>query len=261
MTIEGDYTLFAHLETVYLGVLARRTLVTTNVVDVLQAAKSKPSSSCLRAPRPLARPDGRRLRRLPRGPGLRGVDRRHDRRAGVVVGRQGRRHGAALAHRGVRRGHGARGQEVRRLGSAGPQRHRARRLRQQLGRDGARGRARARAAPLGRAARHLESLVDASLWHEMGDFKPTGVNERLVRKVRRRSTRRASSTSASSPRAASPPRRSAPSRSRTCRWTPTASARRSSAARTTSRPTWSRRTASRRRRSAGAYGRTSAWSA
>jgi nicotinate phosphoribosyltransferase len=29
-----------------------------------------------------------------------------------------------------------------------------------------------------------ESLVDRSLWEEMGDFKPTGVNERLVRKVR-----------------------------------------------------------------------------
>jgi nicotinate phosphoribosyltransferase len=29
-----------------------------------------------------------------------------------------------------------------------------------------------------------ESLVDESLWHELGDFKPTGVNERLVRKVR-----------------------------------------------------------------------------
>ena len=29
-----------------------------------------------------------------------------------------------------------------------------------------------------------ESLVDSSLWHEMGDFKPTGVNERLVLKVR-----------------------------------------------------------------------------
>jgi nicotinate phosphoribosyltransferase len=29
-----------------------------------------------------------------------------------------------------------------------------------------------------------ESLVDRSLWDEMGDFKPTGVNERLVRKVR-----------------------------------------------------------------------------
>jgi nicotinate phosphoribosyltransferase len=29
-----------------------------------------------------------------------------------------------------------------------------------------------------------ESLVDRSLWEEMGDFRPTGVNERLVRKVR-----------------------------------------------------------------------------
>ena len=29
-----------------------------------------------------------------------------------------------------------------------------------------------------------ESLVDRSLWGEMGDFKPIGVNERLVWKVR-----------------------------------------------------------------------------
>src|SRR5437870_3586739 len=29
-----------------------------------------------------------------------------------------------------------------------------------------------------------EMLVDRSLWDELGDFKPTGVNERLVRKVR-----------------------------------------------------------------------------
>jgi nicotinate phosphoribosyltransferase len=29
-----------------------------------------------------------------------------------------------------------------------------------------------------------EALVDRSLWGELGDFKPTGVNERLVRKVR-----------------------------------------------------------------------------
>src|SRR6187401_3758213 len=42
MTIEGDYTLFAHLETVYLGVLARRTLITSNVVRVLEAANAKP---------------------------------------------------------------------------------------------------------------------------------------------------------------------------------------------------------------------------
>jgi nicotinate phosphoribosyltransferase len=42
MTIEGDYTLFAHLETVYLGVLARRTLISTNVTRVLEAAQGKP---------------------------------------------------------------------------------------------------------------------------------------------------------------------------------------------------------------------------
>ena len=42
MTIEGDYTTFAHLETVYLGVLARRTLITTNTVNVLRAANGKP---------------------------------------------------------------------------------------------------------------------------------------------------------------------------------------------------------------------------
>ena len=42
LTIEGDYTGFAHLETIYLGVLARRTLITTNVVRVLEAANGKP---------------------------------------------------------------------------------------------------------------------------------------------------------------------------------------------------------------------------
>ena len=42
LMIEGDYTLFAHLETVVLGVLARRTLVSTNVARVLEAARGKP---------------------------------------------------------------------------------------------------------------------------------------------------------------------------------------------------------------------------
>ena len=42
MTIEGDYTLFAHLETCYLGVLARRTLISTNVRQVVEAARGKP---------------------------------------------------------------------------------------------------------------------------------------------------------------------------------------------------------------------------
>jgi len=42
MTIEGDYSLFAHLETVYLGCLARRTLVMRNVREVVHAAHEKP---------------------------------------------------------------------------------------------------------------------------------------------------------------------------------------------------------------------------
>ena len=42
MTIEGDYAFFCHLETVYLGSLARRSLVATNVREVVQAAAPKP---------------------------------------------------------------------------------------------------------------------------------------------------------------------------------------------------------------------------
>jgi nicotinate phosphoribosyltransferase len=42
LTIEGDYSLFAHLETLYLGVLARRTLISRNVRDVVSAAQGKP---------------------------------------------------------------------------------------------------------------------------------------------------------------------------------------------------------------------------
>jgi nicotinate phosphoribosyltransferase len=42
LTIEGDYRLFAHLETVYLGCLARRTLVMRNVRAVVDAAAGKP---------------------------------------------------------------------------------------------------------------------------------------------------------------------------------------------------------------------------
>jgi nicotinate phosphoribosyltransferase len=41
LTIEGDYSLFAHLETVYLGVLARRSLVMRNVHEVVEAARGK----------------------------------------------------------------------------------------------------------------------------------------------------------------------------------------------------------------------------
>jgi nicotinate phosphoribosyltransferase len=41
MTIEGDYSLFAHLETVYLGSLARRSLIMRNVAEVVHAARGK----------------------------------------------------------------------------------------------------------------------------------------------------------------------------------------------------------------------------
>jgi nicotinate phosphoribosyltransferase len=42
MTIEGDYSLFAHLETVYLGCMARRSLVMRNVRAAVRAAAGKP---------------------------------------------------------------------------------------------------------------------------------------------------------------------------------------------------------------------------
>ncbi len=41
MTIEGDYALFAHLETSYLGVLARRTRIATNARAIVDAAGGK----------------------------------------------------------------------------------------------------------------------------------------------------------------------------------------------------------------------------
>jgi len=41
LTIEGDYSLFAHLETLYLGVLARRTRIATNARRIVDAANGK----------------------------------------------------------------------------------------------------------------------------------------------------------------------------------------------------------------------------
>jgi nicotinate phosphoribosyltransferase len=41
MTIEGDYSLFAHLETPYLGVLSRRTRIATNAREIVAAANGK----------------------------------------------------------------------------------------------------------------------------------------------------------------------------------------------------------------------------
>jgi nicotinate phosphoribosyltransferase len=41
MTIEGDYASFAHLETLYLGVLARRTRIASNARAIVAAARGK----------------------------------------------------------------------------------------------------------------------------------------------------------------------------------------------------------------------------
>ncbi len=81
MTIEGSYALFAHLETVYLGSLARRSLVMRNVRDVVEAANGK---QILFMP---ARHDHWLVQT---GDGwaahVAGRDRRIDRRAGVAGG-------------------------------------------------------------------------------------------------------------------------------------------------------------------------------
>ena len=42
LTIEGPYRAFAHMETIYLGVLARGTRVATQTRDIVQAAGAKP---------------------------------------------------------------------------------------------------------------------------------------------------------------------------------------------------------------------------
>ena len=94
LTIEGDYTLFAHLETVYLGVLARRTLVSTNVRARRRGRGAEADPLLPGAARPLARADRRRLRGARRR-----RDRRLDGRAVVLVGRSRDRHGSARADR------------------------------------------------------------------------------------------------------------------------------------------------------------------
>ena len=42
LQVDGDYALFVHLETVYLGTLARRTRIMRNVREVVEAANGKP---------------------------------------------------------------------------------------------------------------------------------------------------------------------------------------------------------------------------
>ena len=235
MTIEGDYTAFAHLETVVLGTLARRTLIATNTARVVEAANGKPIIFMpARHDHHACRPG--RVRGVRRRCRARRRDRCHLGRAGVVVGWAGRRHGA---HALIARVAGTRSSPRRssRSGRPASRNHCPRRLRERLGAHRARRRLGARPALWGVRLDTSSQLVDRSLWGELGDFDPRGVNERLVRKAREG------------------PRRDGFERVRIVasggftvekieqfersgvRSTRTGSARRSSAARTTSRPT------------------------
>ena len=108
MTIEGPYDRFAHLETLYLGALARGTRIATQTRRVVDAAAPK---DVLFFP---ARHDHYAVQA---GDGyaahLAGAAAVVDGCAGVLVGRRRHRHRAPRCDCGLRWEHGARGQQVR----------------------------------------------------------------------------------------------------------------------------------------------------
>src|SRR2546425_1426061 len=184
MTIEGDYTLFAHLETAYLGVLARRTLITTNVVRVLEAANGK---SIIFMP---ARHDHHRVQT---GDGYAAYV------AGRVVGAPigvttdeqaswwGGRGIGTVPHSLIASYGGNTVLAASKFAEWAPPDFNITVLVdfENNSVETALDVARALGPKLwGVRLDTSESLVDRSLWEELGDFKPTGVNERLVRKVR-----------------------------------------------------------------------------
>jgi nicotinate phosphoribosyltransferase len=184
MAIEGDYTLFAHLETVYLGVLARRTLITTNTVRVLEAARGKPI---------IFMPARHDHHRIQTGDGY----------AAYVAGRiVGAPIGVTTDEQASWWGGKGIGTVPHSLIASygGNTVLAATKFAEWAAEDinitvlvdfenhsvqTALEVARALGPRLwGVRLDTSEALVDRSLWNQMGDFKPTGVNERLVLKVR-----------------------------------------------------------------------------
>ena len=184
LTVEGDYTTFAHLETAYLGTLARRTLITTNVVRVLEAAGGKP---IIFMP---ARFDHHRVQA---GDGYAAYV------AGQVTGSEigvtsdeqaswwGGRAIGTVPHSLIAAYGGDTVLAARKFAEWAPPdmsvtvlvdfENNSTRTALEV------------AEALGERLWGIrldtsETLVDRSLWEEMGDFKPTGVNAQLVRKVR-----------------------------------------------------------------------------
>jgi nicotinate phosphoribosyltransferase len=184
MTIEGDYTLFAHLETVYLGVLARRTLITTNVVRVCRAANGKPI---------IFMPARHDHHRVQTGDGYAAYV------AGQVVGADigvttdeqaswwGGRAVGTVPHSLIASYGGNTVLAATKFVEWAPEDMNVTVL-VDFENDSVRTAlevARALGDRLwGVRLDTSESLVDRSLWSELGGFKPTGVNERLVWKVR-----------------------------------------------------------------------------
>jgi nicotinate phosphoribosyltransferase len=184
LTIEGDYTLFAHLETVYLGVLARRTLVTTNVVEVLEAANGKPV---------IFMPARHDHWRVQTGDGYAAH------LAGEIVGRPvgvttdeqaswwGGKGVGTVPHALISAYGGNTVLAATKFAEWAPPDLNVTVL-VDFENDSVRTSlevARALGEQLWAVRLDTsESMVDRSLWEEMGDFKPTGVNGRLVRKVR-----------------------------------------------------------------------------
>jgi nicotinate phosphoribosyltransferase len=184
LTIAGDYTLFAHLETVYLGVLARRTLVSTNTARVIEAARGKP---IIYMP---ARHDHHRVQT---GDGYAAyvAARVLGAPIGVTSDAQaswwGGRGIGTVPHALVAACGGDTVEAARVFAAWAPEDMNVTVL-VDFENDSVRTSlevARALGPRLwGVRLDTSESLVDRSLWEDMGDFDPRGVNEHLVRKVR-----------------------------------------------------------------------------
>jgi nicotinate phosphoribosyltransferase len=184
MTIEGDYTSFAHLETVYLGVLARRTLITTNVVRVLEAANGKPI---------IFMPARHDHHRVQTGDGYAAfvAGRVVGAPVGVTTDEQaswwGGRGIGTVPHSLIASYGGNTVLAATKFAEWAPEDFNITVLVdfENNSVETALDVARALGSKLwGVRLDTSESLVDRSLWEEMGDFKPSGVNERLVWKVR-----------------------------------------------------------------------------
>ena len=184
MTIEGDYTTFAHMETVVLGTLARRTLIASNTARVVDAANGKPI---------IFMPARHDHHRVQTGDGYAAFV------AGAVLGAEigvtsdaqaswwGGRGVGTVPHSLIAAYGGNTVLAATKFAEWASDDFRITVL-VDFDNDSVRTAldvARALGPRLWGVRLDTSSqLVDRALWEEMGDFDPRGVNERLVRKVR-----------------------------------------------------------------------------